>query len=167
MLTIKQATTADISLINKLAWEVFPITYGDILTKEQSNYMMEWMYSPTNLHKQIEEEGHIYFILYKEEEAAGYLSIQPETETLYHLQKIYVLPRFQGYGIGKILFEHAINYIQKNNSHPCAIRLNVNRNNKAQYFYEKMGMQRIAEGDFDIGNGFYMNDYIMELKLNQ
>ena len=49
MFTIRKADTADIGLINKLAWQVFPATYKDILTKEQSDYMMEWMYSPESL----------------------------------------------------------------------------------------------------------------------
>jgi len=32
-------------------------------------------------------------------------------------------------------------------------------------FYEKMGMQKVDEGDFHIGNGYYMNDYIMGLEI--
>ena len=62
MFVIKQATTADIPLINKLAWNVFPETYKNILSHEQIEYMMDWMYSIENLHKQMEEEGHIYYI---------------------------------------------------------------------------------------------------------
>lgn len=41
------------------------------------------------------EEGHIYYIAYEECEPAGYVSIQPEGEDLYHLQKIYVIPYYQ------------------------------------------------------------------------
>ena len=44
MFVIKQATTADIPLINKLAWNVFPETYKNILSHEQIEYMMDWMY---------------------------------------------------------------------------------------------------------------------------
>ena len=64
MFLIKKATTADIPLINKLAWNVFPETYKDILSHEQIEYMMDWMYSIENLHKQMEKEGHIYYIAY-------------------------------------------------------------------------------------------------------
>ena len=48
---------------------------------------------------------------------------------------------------------------------PCLMELNVNRNNKALHFYEKMGMRKLREGDFPIGNGYYMNDYIMGLNI--
>ena len=62
MFTIKKATTNDIQLINEMAQIVFPATYREILSKEQLDYMMDWMYSPKNLRKQMEEEGHIYYI---------------------------------------------------------------------------------------------------------
>jgi len=45
------------------------------------------------------------------------------------------------------------------------MELNVNRNNKALHFYEHKGMKKLREGDFPIGNGYYMNDYIMGLEL--
>ena len=56
MFTIRKATTADCALIQKLAQQIFPVTYKDILTPEQTDYMMEWMYSLDNIRKQMEEE---------------------------------------------------------------------------------------------------------------
>ena len=48
---------------------------------------------------------------------------------------------------------------------PCRMELNVNRNNRALHFYERMGMRKLREGDFPIGDGYYMNDYIMGLDI--
>ena len=45
------------------------------------------------------------------------------------------------------------------------MELNVNRNNKALQFYAHMGRRKLREGDFPIGNGYYMNDYIMGLEI--
>jgi len=165
MFTIRKATLEDIEMINRLAWIVFPHTYKEILSPEQMEYMMDWMYSPENLHKQMTEDGHIYFLAFEGNEPAGYLSIQPEGEHTYHLQKIYVLPPFQGKKLGNLLFEHAIKAIKELHPEPCQMRLNVNRQNKALTFYEKMGMKKVDEGDFHIGNGYYMNDYIMGLDI--
>lgn len=165
MFTIKRATVKDIQTIRQMASVVFPATYKEILTPEQLDYMMEWMYSEENLRKQIEEEGHIYFIAYEECEAAGYVSIQQESADVFHLQKIYVLPYFQKYHLGKLLFEQAIRAIKQMHPGDCRMELNVNRHNKALGFYEHMGMQKLREGDFPIGNGFYMNDYIMGLDI--
>lgn len=86
MYSIRQATYADITLIHEMAANVFPETYKNILTPEQIEYMMEWMYSLENLRKQMEEEGHIYYLAFKDGEAAGYVSIQQEGESLFHLQ---------------------------------------------------------------------------------
>ena len=165
MFTIRKATTNDIALIHQMAWVVFPHTYHIILTPEQIDYMMEWMYSEKSLQKQMKEDGHIYYLAFKDDEPAGYLSIQPEGEHVFHLQKIYVLPSFQGMNLGKLLFEQAIQAIKELHPAPCQMRLNVNRQNKALTFYEKMGMTKLDEGDFPIGNGFYMNDYIMGLDI--
>lgn len=165
MFKIRKATLEDIEMINRLAWIVFPHTYKEILSPEQMEYMMDWMYSPENLHKQMTEDGHIYYLAFEGDEPAGYLSIQPEGEHTYHLQKIYVLPSFQRKKLGKLLFEQAIKAIKELHPEPCQMRLNVNRQNKALTFYEKMGMKKVDEGDFHIGNGYYMNDYIMGLDI--
>ena len=45
------------------------------------------------------------------------------------------------------------------------MELNVNRNNRALHFYERMGMRKLREGDFPIADGYYMNDYIMGLDI--
>ena len=165
MLTIQKVTVADCELINKMAGEVFPATYKEILSPEQLDYMMDWMYAPENIRKQMEEEGHVYFIAYEECEAAGYVSIQPQGKDLFHLQKIYVLPYYQGAHCGSFLFREAVKYIKEIHPEPCMLELNVNRNNKALHFYEHMGMKKLREGDFPIGNGYYMNDYIMGLDI--
>ena len=165
MITTRKATTADISLINELATEAFPYTYREILTPEQIDYMMDWMYSPESLRRQMEEEGHVYFIAYEECEPCGYVSVQQQEENVFHLQKIYVLPYFQGAHCGSFLFREAIKYIKEVHPEPCLMELNVNRDNKALLFYERMGMRKLWEGDFPIGNGYYMNDYIMGLDI--
>ena len=113
----------------------------------------------------MEEEEHVYFIAYEECEAAGYVSIQPQGKDLFHLQKIYVLPYYQGAHCGSFLFREAVKYIKEIHPEPCMLELNVNRNNKALHFYEHMGMKKLREGDFPIGNGYYMNDYIMGLDI--
>lgn len=68
MFTIRKARIDDCGLINQMAGEVFPATYQEILSPGQLDYMMDWMYSPENIRKQMEEEGHVYFIAYEGDE---------------------------------------------------------------------------------------------------
>ena len=167
---IRIARTDDISVIHDMAEVAFRHTYREILSPEQMEFMMDWMYSPDNLLKQF-EDGHVYHILFSQGRPCGYVSVQKEgtdadkTE-VWHLQKIYVLPSEQGKGFGKLLFEKAVSHVKENSSLMNArIELNVNRQNTAVSFYRHLGMTILREGDFHIGNGFYMNDYIMGLDI--
>ena len=163
-LRIRQATPTDCQLIHDLAWRIFPHTYRDILTAEQNDYMMEWMYSLPSLQQQM-KEGHIFFIAYEADLPVGYVSVQQEATDLFHLQKIYVLPDKQGLHYGEQLFRHAVAYIRSVQPEGCRMELNVNRHNRAVTFYERMGMHKDRQGDFPIGHGFYMNDYIMAMDV--
>jgi GNAT superfamily N-acetyltransferase len=164
---ILKAGENDLPVIHDMAQIVFRHTYLDILSPQQMEYMMEWMYSLPNLHKQL-SEGHVYFIAYISGRPCGYMSIQKEGIDsgimVFHLQKIYVMPSEQGKGVGKLLFNQAVDYVT-NSFLPSRIELNVNRNNNAVGFYRHIGMRILREGDFHIGEGFYMNDYIMGLDM--
>lgn len=170
-LVIRKAGVADIALIGRLADVCFRQTYRDILSAEQLEYMMDWMYSAESLRRQMTEEGHVYFLAELDDEAVGYVSVQPEGTAedglpLWHLQKIYVLPDCQAGGVGRRMFLHALDYVRLQTGGPCRVELNVNRNNPAVGFYEHLGMRRMRQGDFPIGQGYYMNDYIMGIEVD-
>lgn len=167
---IARASVSDIMRIHDMADVAFRHTYRDILSPEQMEYMMDWMYSPDNLRKQF-LDGHIYFIGYDGDRPCGYVSVEPEGTAddgvmLFHLQKIYVLPSEQKRGLGRMLFERAVAFVKEaSGGRRARIELNVNRSNPAIGFYRHLGMEILRQGDFHIGNGFYMNDYIMGIDL--
>lgn len=162
---LRRASEADIPLIRRLAEEAFPATYAEIITPEQVDYMMEWMYGQESLLRQMEQERHVYFIGYAGSEPVGYVSVQPldDEPGLWELQKLYVLPSRQGQGYGRRLFEHALGYARGLGGK--RVELHVNRHNRAYRFYCRMGMKPLRSGDFSIGHGYYMNDYIMGVAL--
>ncbi|MEG1617794.1 MAG: GNAT family N-acetyltransferase [Bacteroidales bacterium] len=164
MLHLKSASLSDIPLIHALAAKTWANTYGEILSPEQLEWMFHRMYSHDSLRRQI-TEGQQFFIAYRNETPYGYISIEREGSHLFHFQKIYVIPEGQGKGIGAALVEKGIAYVRSIQPEPCRIELNVNRANKALHFYRKMGFEIDREGDFPIGNGYFMNDYIMKLEL--
>lgn len=164
-LTLRRAAEADIDLIRRMAAEVFPATYREILSREQSDYMMEWMYGCETLLREMASDAFAWFVAACDGEPCGYLSVEREKENVFHLQKIYVLPAFQGCGAGAFLFRGAVEYVREACSGPCRMELNVNRSNPALHFYRRMGMRVVREGNFPIGHGYYMNDYIMGLEI--
>ena len=165
MMTIRPATEQDFPLIRRLADEVFPATYTPLLPEGQVEYMMERMYSAEALQEQL-QSGHRFFLGYVGGEPAGYLSIEQQGDSLFHLHKLYVLPRFQRSGLGRTLFEEAVREVRRKGVLPARIELNVNRENKALGFYERIGMRRDRVVDIKIGEGFEMNDYIMAYDID-
>ncbi|WP_418496032.1 GNAT family N-acetyltransferase [Coprobacter sp.] len=164
MIRSRKAGIDDIALIRDLAEKSFLPTYKEILSADQLDWMFDWMYSADSLRQQI-EDGHVFFIAYDGDRPCGYVSVERQGEALFHLQKIYVLPDFQGKHVGQYLVRLVFDYVKSLYSGECTVELNVNRNNKAKFFYERMGFSVARSGDFPIGNGYYMNDYIMAIKL--
>lgn len=164
-LSLKKATVADCSLIRSLASQIWEPTYGHILSKEQLDYMFDMMYALENIRMQMAEKGHIYFLFYSGNTACGYISLEQPEKDLFIFQKIYLLPRMQGKGIGRYMVEKGFEYIKEVHPAPCKAVLYVNRENKALEFYKRMGFHIAATRDYPIGNGYYMNDYVMEKNL--
>ena len=157
------ADEKDIRSIQNLALVTFPATYSSIISAEQIDFMMDMMYSETVRRREL-EGGDTYLMLLADETPAGFVSFgKQDDEGLFHLHKIYLLPEFQGLGYGREMFLKAEHEMRAQGAK--AFELNVNRHNKALDFYKKMGMSIDRSGDFDIGGGFYMNDYIMRKEL--
>lgn len=162
MFTIRTTTTGDIELIRKLTYQVWPQTYSSLLSQEQIDYMLEMMYSPSSLQQQM-EGGAQFVIINDGNEPVGFASYQEIKPATYKLHKLYVLPSQQGKGTGRYMIDHIIEEIKKKGA--TSLQLQVNRDNKAKTFYEKLGFTVLEEIKLDIGKGYFMDDYIMEKKL--
>ncbi len=164
MRTISEATVEDFETIREIAHTAWPVTYGEILSKAQLDYMLEKMYSDATLLDNL-NQGH-HFMLAKEDSVClGFASFEHHylNQECTRLHKIYLLPESQGKGLGKMLLERIVALAKEN--HSDRISLNVNRFNKAFAFYKKMGFEVVAEEDLAIGNGYLMEDYKMEKKI--
>ncbi len=162
MLSIRNATVSDISLIRELTFKIWPETYAPILSTEQITYMLDMMYSAEVLKKQI-EGAYSYIICYDNDEAVGFASWSEIEDAVYKLHKIYVLPNRQGKGIGRFMINYVLAEIKKKEA--TSLELNVNRYNPAKLFYERLGFVIFREEDIDIGQGYFMNDYVLRYNL--
>jgi diamine N-acetyltransferase len=162
---IIEATVEDISHIQSVAHVTWPETFKGILTPEQIEYMLNWMYSYETLYKTIKDPEQSFWIFLKDEKAFGFAGIEHhyKGKNVTRLHKIYVLPDAQGMQVGKQLMDRVKTEALKAQS--TEILLNVNRFNKATGFYEHLGFRIIGEEDIAIGNGYLMEDYIMSMKI--
>jgi GNAT superfamily N-acetyltransferase len=163
-LLIRPADLDDINTIGFLAQQIWPDTYGDILSAEQLKYMLKLIYSPKSLRRQMVDEHQQFLIVEQTEDPIGFASWSVTAAPgVYKLHKLYVLPGRQGKGLGKTLLQFILETLRPEGA--TTLRLNVNRHNKARQFYERMGFTVIGEEDIDIGHGYFMNDYIMEIPV--
>lgn len=162
---VRPAGEQDLVLVKMLAEKIWPLTYSGILTGTQIGYMLNRIYSPDSLKQQMQEYHHHFLILEQEGKPAGFASYSLHSdEKKGKLQKIYIDTVLQGKGLGKFLLEYVVVRVK---AADCLIlQLDVNRQNKARLFYEKLGFVVTGVKDTAIGNGFFMNDYVMERKLD-
>lgn len=164
MLTTTQATTQDIPVIQHLAHETWPSTYQTILMLAQVRYMLDLFYSEQALSKNF-EEGHEFLLIHHNQKTIGFAGYQhnfPEVGQT-KLHKLYVLPNAQGLGAGQQLLNEVIEKAKSAGSK--SLTLNVNRFNKAYTFYRKNKFDVLQEIDIPIGQGYLMQDYILEKRL--
>ena len=161
---IIKATEKNISIIQDLAQRSWNAAYASILKQEQVDYMLNMMYSETTLKIHFENPNYRYYLIKEDEVFLGFIGFEfhNNMETT-KLHRIYFLKEAQGKGLGKKALEFVKNEAKK--SGDKRIILTVNKNNQAKNFYEFKGFKIYDEAVFDIGNGYVMDDYLMEIIL--
>ncbi|MEO8535194.1 MAG: GNAT family N-acetyltransferase [Flavobacterium sp.] len=165
MITISEAIISDIKIIQDITYKTWPVTYGEILSEEQLKFMLDLFYSDEALTAQFQKKDQLFYLISEHEFVLGFIGIEHyyKKEAITKIHKIYLLPETQGKGIGKMVVENIGKLALENNS--TSLLLNVNRFNKALSFYEKIGFKVIEEVNIEIGNGYLMEDYVMQKQL--
>lgn len=166
MITLRNATEKELPIIQSIGTITYRPTYLSFLGEEQIAYMLSNFYSIASLQQQM-IDGHIFLIASVDGNDAGFASYAASEAYGYRivkLHKLYVLPSAHGLGIGKLLMNEVKDKAIVMGAE--GLILNVNRYNKAKDFYEKAGFKVKETVDIAIGNGFYMNDFVMELPLS-
>jgi len=159
-LHLSTAAEKDISTIQALAHEIWNDHYPAIIGQEQVDYMLKRMYAADSMLQQM-LSGQQFFLVLDNENPIGFAAVENKGSGNYFLNKCYIKTSTQRSGVGSyVIQELLINYTD------CReLRLQVNRQNyKAINFYFKMGFVIEQVADFDIGDGYFMNDFIMLLK---
>lgn len=159
-----KSNSEHIPVIIDLIKKIWPIAYGEILSKAQLDYMIDKFYNETALYE-LMQKGHIFYLAQDDmEKYVGFLSYEINCEpNKTKIHKIYVLPETQGTGLGRQFFELVKEKAIENNQK--VIFLNVNKYNNAIHFYTKLGFRKVKDEVIDIGNGYVMDDYVMEVAI--
>ncbi len=136
--------------------------YTPIIGAAQVEYMVEKFLSPDAIVEQI-NSGYEYFLFSYDYTFAGFAAILEKDGELF-LSKLYVDKEFRGKGIGKYMFQKFVEICKLRNLKK--IWLTCNRNNVSSLaVYERLGFKKVREEVTDIGNGFVMDDFILEYEV--
>lgn len=161
MVEFKKASEKDIPLLQQLAEKSWNSAYANILSKDQIEYMLSEMYSYTEISNHLKNPNYHYYLILNNDVASGFIGLEfhYEKDTT-KLHRIYLLEEFKGKGLGK----KAMNFLKEKVAETSNNRiiLNVNKDNSAKKMYESQGFKVYHDEVFDIGNGFVMDDFLME-----
>lgn len=162
-IAINLATEKDLAQIVKMGNEIWNAHYPAIVGQAQVDYMLNKWYSLSALTEQFNAGQQFYIIINEgNQQQLGYIAVTPsDSDKSLFLNKFYVYPQKQNTGLGTQVFHWLINTFDDIN----LIKLQVNRlNYKSINFYFKLGFKIETAFNFDIDNGYFMEDYVMAWK---
>ncbi|MBP7173928.1 MAG: GNAT family N-acetyltransferase [Cloacibacterium sp.] len=161
---ILKATEDQTGIIRDLATQSWNVHYHNIISQQQIDYMLEMMYADSVLKAHWKQPHYHYYLFRDYCEYLGFMGFEFDYEAYTtKLHRIYFLPHAMGKGFGREAVDFLTEEVKKIGNR--RIILTVNKNNSSKKFYEKCGFKVYDEGIFDIGNGYVMDDYLMELIL--
>lgn len=181
MITYRLADRGEAPAVAAIAAAIWREHYTPLIGPEQVEYMLENFQSAEAIARDI-EKGMLYYLA--EDTAqdhgaeddvrggaktsavpAGYMALRLDAGRLF-LSKLYVEKSFRGQGIAKHFVETAAR-VAREHALP-RIRLTVNKGNAGSIAaYRRMGFETVESVVSDIGNGFVMDDYVMELRIER
>ncbi len=161
--TIRPAGEGDIPALRALAERIWRVSYVEMLTPEQIDYMLVWMYAPEQIASEM-RAGVIWEMALVEGGPAGFFSLTLDEDRRAKLNKLYVLPELQGRGFGRALLARATEAAAGLGAREIWLQVNK-RNERARAMYERAGYVIERADVFDIGGGFVMDDFILRREL--
>lgn len=146
-----------------IADEIWHEYFPCILSDEQIDYMVNKFCSFDAMKENIRIENYTYFIIKKGNADIGYTAVKHDGDKLF-LSKLYLKKEERGKKYARSVMEQHRTYCRENGLR--SIWLTVNKYNASTIAaYKAMGFVITGEGVADIGSGFVMDDYYMELEI--
>lgn len=161
---LRKAETDDqLKQIADLAEIIWNEHFTPIIGKKQVDYMIEKFQSYPALKEQI-ADGYEYYQIFDKDEFCGYTGIHPGEDNRLFLSKLYIKKECRGRHLASLAFSFLKDICQKRGY--SAIWLTCNKQNKNTLsVYRHLGFETIDTQEADIGDGFIMDDYIMEYTI--
>lgn len=160
---IEALSAIDIGILSKTAKEIWNEYFPFLLSQDQIDYMLDKFLSYDVLIEQMQEGYEYYLALDDDNAIEGFFVIHPEKDKLF-LSKMYLSKDYRNKGASTPMFDFIENRAQELGLNK--IYLTVNKYNKQPMnVYRHRGFEVVDSVVTDIGEGFVMDDFIMEKTL--
>jgi hypothetical protein len=170
--SIRQADISDVKIICALGVATFYEAYclqDD--SQDLANYVLE-SFSVGQIEREIGDQDSTFFIAEVEGCAIGYAKMRENApaeclqgENAVEIQRIYILEKFKGAGVGNALMQRCFAEARRKNYE--AVWLGVwEQNLSAQRFYQKYGFTKVGELTFPYGETVGIN-HVLKLDLGR
>lgn len=162
---LKPLTEADFATVAELGDTIWRAHYSKLISMAQIEYMLAGRYSPERLSAYVHAGDRWLHILWLADRPVGYCSyaLTPQPAEL-KLEQLYLLPELHGRGLGRLMLAHVEAEARRLGCD--TIMLTVNKGNASSIaVYDRAGFTVRESAVFDIGNGYVMDDYVMEKRI--
>lgn len=169
-LIFRQCTQEDLYALQQISRSTFQETFSDQNAPAELQAYLDKAYHEEKLQKELLNENSWFYFLYPDGSLSGYMKLNEgsaQTEfrdqASLEIERIYILQKFQGFGLGGYLINKAAEMANARGKR--YVWLGVwEKNEKALAFYKKHGFYRIGAHPFFVGND-EQTDYIMRKDL--
>lgn len=158
--SMQRLTATDVDAVSALARIVWQATYPPLISQAQIGAMLADRYAPERIREQMADPRQAWWVAKQGHALTGFAHALLE-ESGCKLDKLYVHPDHQQRSIGASLEQTIEDWARRQQVR--RLWLQVNRGNvQAIRAYQQYGFRIVESCVFDIGNGFVMDDHVME-----
>jgi GNAT superfamily N-acetyltransferase len=161
----KAQTDAEIEAVAGLARVIWEEHFTPLIGAAQVAYMLDKFQSFSAIKGQI-ESGYIYDQIFWGETLAGYTGYHAEADTKkLFLSKLYVHKDFRGNGLAGAAVKRLADFCRAQGCNCVYLTCNKHNSNTLAV-YKHLGFVVAKAQVSDIGGGFVMDDYVLELEAD-
>ncbi|WCT56445.1 GNAT family N-acetyltransferase [Paenibacillus kyungheensis] len=155
---IRQCTLEDVQQLQEISYATFNETFREQNSPEHIDYYLEKAFNHSQLEKELNNPYSKFFFAYVNNELAGYLKINTDqaqsekmSEDSLEIERIYIKQSFQKHGVGKHLFQQALQIAKELNKQQMWLGV-WEKNDNAILFYQKLGFELTGQHSFYMGD---------------
>lgn len=157
-ITIRPCTLEDIEELQEISYQTFNETFREQNSPENIDHYLEKAFNLPQLEEELKNPYSQFFFADVNNELAGYLKINTDqaqseemSEDALEIERIYIKQSFQKHGVGKYLFQQALQIAQQLNKQQMWLGV-WEKNDNAIAFYQKLGFELTGQHSFYMGD---------------